>query len=177
MHICFTRTQWVKKLFSIHWKSSSSWCQLCCHWWHCRVSSWQPLVSSPRTKMAPWELLLYRIQININLNILTAWIHGRIICMYSPGDCFTNTNMLSTLEALKCSGCSTYLFVCGWDILCGILKLILEIPHKISSPYVERYDFYIMLTFKKIFYLRAHMHCWKIPQFHYNMTQYSAVLL
>ena len=33
----------------------------------------------------------------------------------------------------------------GLDILCGILKVPFEIPHKISYPYIERYDFYTAL--------------------------------
>ena len=34
----------------------------------------------------------------------------------------------------------------GYDILCGILKVPFKIPHKISNPYIERYEFYT--TFK-----------------------------
>ena len=30
----------------------------------------------------------------------------------------------------------------GSDILCGILKVPFEIPHKISSPYIQRYALY-----------------------------------
>ena len=30
----------------------------------------------------------------------------------------------------------------AWDILCGISKGTFEFPHKISHPYIERYDFY-----------------------------------
>ena len=39
----------------------------------------------------------------------------------------------------------------GQDILCGISKVPFEIPHKITYPYIERYDFYTMLKF----FLRA----------------------
>ena len=37
-----------------------------------------------------------------------------------------------------------------WDILCGILKGTFEIPHKISYPYIERYNVEILraLRFK-----------------------------
>ena len=35
----------------------------------------------------------------------------------------------------------------GLDILCGISKGAFEIPHKISYPYIEIYDFYTMLKF------------------------------
>ena len=35
----------------------------------------------------------------------------------------------------------------GQDILCGISKVLFEIPHKISYPYIERYDFYAILKF------------------------------
>ena len=33
----------------------------------------------------------------------------------------------------------------GYDFLCGIFKVPFEIPHKISYPYIERYDFYATL--------------------------------
>ena len=33
----------------------------------------------------------------------------------------------------------------GWDILCGISQGTFEIPHKISYPYIERYDVYTLL--------------------------------
>ena len=33
----------------------------------------------------------------------------------------------------------------GYDILCGISKVTFEIPHKISYPYIERYDLYTLL--------------------------------
>ena len=35
----------------------------------------------------------------------------------------------------------------GYDILCWILKVPFEIPHKIYYPYIERYDFYTTFTF------------------------------
>ena len=35
----------------------------------------------------------------------------------------------------------------GLDILCGISKAPFEIPHKLSYPYIERYDFYTTLKF------------------------------
>ena len=35
----------------------------------------------------------------------------------------------------------------GWDIVCGISKVPFEIPHKISNPYIESYDFYTTLKF------------------------------
>ena len=33
-----------------------SWCRLCHHWWHQRLSSWQPLVPPVMTKLASWQL-------------------------------------------------------------------------------------------------------------------------
>ena len=33
----------------------------------------------------------------------------------------------------------------GEDILCGILKAPIEIPHKISNPYIERNDIHTTL--------------------------------
>ena len=38
----------------------------------------------------------------------------------------------------------------GENILCGISKGTFEIPRKISSPYIERYDFYKMMQFQEI---------------------------
>ena len=35
----------------------------------------------------------------------------------------------------------------GKDILCGISKVPFEIPHKISHPYIEKYDFYTTSKF------------------------------
>ena len=35
----------------------------------------------------------------------------------------------------------------GLDILCGISKVPFEIPHKISYPYIERYNVYEILKF------------------------------
>ena len=35
----------------------------------------------------------------------------------------------------------------GSDILCGISKVPFEIPHKISDPYTESYDFDTTLKF------------------------------
>ena len=36
----------------------------------------------------------------------------------------------------------------GKDILCGITKVTFEIPHKMSYPYIERYDFDTIWNFK-----------------------------
>ena len=33
-----------------------SWCQLCHHWWHHRLSSWQSVVPPLMTKLASWSL-------------------------------------------------------------------------------------------------------------------------
>ena len=41
-----------------------------------------------------------------------------------------------------------HLSMYGWDILCGILKVAFEIPHKISHPYIERCVFYWRWKFK-----------------------------
>ena len=35
----------------------------------------------------------------------------------------------------------------GYGILYEIWKVPFEIPHSISYPYIERYDFYTTLTF------------------------------
>ena len=36
-------------------KRELSWCQLCCHWWHRRLSSRQPPVPPMTTKLASWR--------------------------------------------------------------------------------------------------------------------------
>ena len=51
----------------------------------------------------------------------------------------------------------------GQDILCGISKVPFEIPHKISYPYIERYEFYTTLKFEELLDLRAHMRFWNAP--------------
>ena len=39
-----------------------------------------------------------------------------------------------------------HIFECmGNNILCGISMVPFEIPHKVSCPYIERYDFYTTL--------------------------------
>ena len=35
----------------------------------------------------------------------------------------------------------------GYDILCGISKVLYDIPRKTSYPYIGRYDFYTTLKF------------------------------
>ena len=36
-----------------------SWCHLCCHWWHWRLSSRQPPVPPITTKLLLWQLLVF----------------------------------------------------------------------------------------------------------------------
>ena len=50
-----------------------------------------------------------------------------------------------------------------YDILCGISKVPFEIPHRISYPYIERYDFYTTLKFWGLLDLRAHTRFWNAP--------------
>ena len=51
----------------------------------------------------------------------------------------------------------------GSDILRGISKVPFEIPHKISDPYIERYDFYTTSKFSELLDLRAHTRYWNAP--------------
>ena len=51
----------------------------------------------------------------------------------------------------------------GEDILCEIWKVSFEIPHKISYPHIERYDFYTTLKFKELLGLRALTRFWNNP--------------
>ena len=47
-------------LFEDHRKLNElSWCQLCCYWWHCRLSLWQPAVPPVTTKLASWQLSIF----------------------------------------------------------------------------------------------------------------------
>ena len=54
--------------------------------------------------------------------------------------------------------------MCGCDILCGILKGIFEIPHKISYPYIERCVFDIEAKFQEFFGLGAGKCIWNGPK-------------
>ena len=40
-------------------KTKLSWCQLCRHWWHRRLSLWQPTVPPVTTKLALWQLSVF----------------------------------------------------------------------------------------------------------------------
>ena len=60
----------------------------------------------------------------------------------------------------------------GQDILCGISKGTFEIPHKISYPYMERYDFYSKLEFWELLDLRAHKCFWNAPRTHNIALKY-----
>ena len=49
----------------------------------------------------------------------------------------------------------------GYDILYGISKVPFEIPHKISYPYIERYNLILYnIEILRLLDLRAHMHFW-----------------
>ena len=43
----------------------------------------------------------------------------------------------------------------GLDVLCEISKATFEIPHKISYPYIERDDFYLVVKIQELSHLRA----------------------
>ena len=47
--------------------SQLPWCQLCYHWWHHRLSLWQPVVPPAMTKLASWRL-------SFQTNIIT-WMY------------------------------------------------------------------------------------------------------
>ena len=69
--------------------------------------------------------------------------------------CFKNNYELSNLRALKVSPVNKIdIFQCMGKIFCVVP---FEIPHKISCPYIERYDFYTKLKFQELLDLRAHM--------------------
>ena len=54
--------------------------------------------------------------------------------------------------------------------LCGISKGTFEIPHKISYPYTERYDFYTKLKFYKLLDLRGNTQFWNAPWSYQDST-------
>ena len=64
----------------------------------------------------------------------------------------------------------------GQDILCGISKVTFEIPHKISYPYIERYDFYTTLKFVVLLDLRAQTRFWNAPLATCMNTQSDAAI-
>ena len=80
------------------------------------------------------------------------------------GGHFENTYECLNLRVLKCSCMNTHLSTHGQDILCGISKGTFEIPHKISCPYIEKYNFYTLLKFEEFLDLRAHRPFWNAPQ-------------
>ena len=47
--------------------------------------------------------------------------------------------------------------------MCGISKETFEISHKISYPYIERYDFYTKLKLKELSDLGAQSVFWNAP--------------
>ena len=55
-------------------------------------------------------------------------------------------------------------------MLCGTSKDTFEIPHKISYPYIERYDIYTVLKFSELLDLRAHECFWNTPQISWDIT-------
>ena len=68
----------------------------------------------------------------------------------------------------------------GWDILSGISKGTFEIPHKISYPYIERYDFYRTIKLQELLDLKAHKCFWNAPwsrsaRGHHTLYQTSLV--
>ena len=58
----------------------------------------------------------------------------------------------------------------GQDIVCGISKGTFEIPHKISYPYIERYDIHATLKFYKLLDLRA-SEMLPTPQTHWRLNK------
>ena len=52
----------------------------------------------------------------------------------------------------------------GRDILCGISKVSLEIPHKISYSYIQRCAFYLDVKIWELLDLRAHKLFWNAPR-------------
>ena len=67
----------------------------------------------------------------------------------NPGGRFKNTYELLNQRALKFSYVNKiHIFQCMVKIFCvEFLKVPFEIPHKISYPYIERYDFCAILKF------------------------------
>ena len=51
----------------------------------------------------------------------------------------------------------------GLDTSCGNSNVTFEIPHKLSDPYIERYNFDTMLKFSELLDLRAHTRFWNDP--------------
>ena len=67
-----------------------------------------------------------------------------IATLLGTGGRFKNTYELLNLRALKFSYVNKiHIFQCMGKIFC----VEFQIPHKISYPYIERYDFYAILIF------------------------------
>ena len=101
----------------------------------CRVASnqWETLLQS--NAISHW--LGANLELALNQLSSTAFIFSKQWYPMSilPGGRFKNIHELLNLRALKFSP------VYEWDILRGISKVPFEIPHKISDPYIEKYDF------------------------------------
>ena len=75
--------QWWNKNSTWHdfttgnWESS--WCQLCCHWWHCRLS-WQPAVPPVATKLASWQLSIFSDYWELSPNFCDDLIIWNMVC-------------------------------------------------------------------------------------------------
>ena len=69
-----------------------------------------------------------------------------------PRDCFRNAYELLNLRPFKISPLYEYTSSLTWgqDVLCGISKKTFEIPHKITCPYIETYD-YCEIVFKSLY--------------------------
>ena len=63
------------------------------------------------------------------------------------------------------------------DLLCGISKVPFEIPHKISYPCIERYDFYTILKFYELLDLRAHTFFWNATWWRIYASVNLAILI
>ena len=61
----------------------------------------------------------------------------------------------------------------GQDILCRISKGTFEIPHKISCPYIERYDFNTVMKFEDLLDLKSSYAFLKCPSPHSHMQAHA----
>ena len=77
---------------------------------------------------------------------------------------FKNAYDLVIWEPVNLHSSTKYTSFNVWaNNLCGISKSTFEIVHKISYPYIERYNLYTILKSWELSDLRARMRFWKAP--------------
>ena len=104
-----------------------SWRQLCRHWWHGRLSLWQPMVPSETTKLASWRLSVSVYHFALIL-ILNRW---QCLRNYIGTSAFADviSYLMADVEAKyyvwKCTEHQPK--YCYWQMLVNIVSQMLQV--------------------------------------------------